>query len=975
MSKVLTSLPLGERVGIAFSGGLDTSVAVAWMRDKGAIPCTYTANIGQYDETDIEGVPARAIEYGAELARSVDCRPQLVQEGLAALACGAFHIRSGGRAYFNTTPLGRAVTGTMLVRAMHADGVDIWGDGSTFKGNDIERFYRYGLLANPRLRIYKPWLDADFVTELGGRAEMSQWLVQHDLPYRDSKEKAYSTDANIWGATHEAKTLEHLDVSLEIVEPIMGVKFWDPTVDIDPEDVTIRFEQGLPVAVNGTRYDDAVQLVMKANEVGGRHGLGMSDQIENRIIEAKSRGVYEAPGMALLWIAYERLLNAIHNEDTVESYHGQGRRLGRLLYEGRWLDPQALMLRESIQRWIASLVTGEVTLRLRRGEDYTVLATEGPAFSYHPDKLSMERTENAAFGPTDRIGQLTMRNLDIADSRSKLELYAGQPLDQGQVLVENGTLFGELEAGGADRISVNPQRGRRHRRPGPRPRGDGGRDRLDRTASHRAFQGLEAPHLPPPARKTVVTSKTNQGALWGGRFASGPSDALAALSKSTHFDWRLVPYDLAGSRAHARVLARAGLLSQGDRDALVAGLDRLGERFTSGELRPDPGDEDVHGALERLLLDEVGVEVGGRLRAGRSRNDQVATLFKVFLRDHARQVAGLVLDLAEALAVQAERHLGAVMPGRTHLQHAQPVLLSHHLLAHAWPLLRDVDRLRDWDARVAVDSPYGSGALAGSSLGLDPQEVARDLGFTDSTPNSIDGTAARDFVAEFAFVAAMVGVDVSRQAEEVIVWATREFGFARLDDAYSTGSSIMPQKKNPDIAELARGKSGRLIGDLAGLLATLKALPLAYNRDLQEDKEPVFDAVDTLEVLLPAFTGMVATLRFDTERMAELAPQGFSLATDVAEWLVRQGVPFRVAHELAGSCVRRCEDLGVGLEDLSDAQFVEISEHLTAGVRDVLTVEGSVSSRDARGGTAPDRVAEQLRELRAVIDEHRAWVA
>ncbi len=456
MSKVLTSLPTGERVGIAFSGGLDTSVAVAWMREKGAIPCTYTADIGQYDEPDIDGVPARALEYGAELARSVDCRPQLVEEGLAALACGAFHIRSGSRTYFNTTPLGRAVTGTMLVRAMHEDGVDIWGDGSTFKGNDIERFYRYGLLANPELRIYKPWLDAEFVHELGGRTEMSQWLTERGLPYRDSKEKAYSTDANIWGATHEAKTLEHLDVSLETVQPIMGVKFWDPSVDIATEDVTIRYQAGRPVAINGKHYDDAVALVHEANTIGGRHGLGMSDQIENRIIEAKSRGIYEAPAMALLWIAYERLLNAVHNEDTIANYHAEGRRLGRLLYEGRWLDPQSLMMREAIQRWIASLVTGEVTLRLRRGEDYSVLRTDGPAFSYHPDKLSMERTDNAAFGPTDRIGQLTMRNLDIADSRTKLEAYAAQPLDQGLVLVEHGTLFGELPAGGAERITFNP---------------------------------------------------------------------------------------------------------------------------------------------------------------------------------------------------------------------------------------------------------------------------------------------------------------------------------------------------------------------------------------------------------------------------------------------------------------------------------------------------------------------------------------
>jgi argininosuccinate synthase len=455
VSKVLTSLPEGERIGIAFSGGLDTSVAVAWMRDKGGIPCTYTADLGQYDENDIAGVPDRAREYGAEIARVVDIRPQLVDEGLAALACGAFHIRSAGRAYFNTTPLGRAVTGTLLVRAMQADDVHIWGDGSTFKGNDIERFYRYGLIANPELRIYKPWLDADFVSELGGRHEMSRWLIAHGLPYRDSAEKAYSTDANIWGATHEAKTLEHLDVSLETIEPIMGVKFWDPAVEIPTEDVSVTFENGMPVAINDKQFATNVDLVIEANAIGGRHGLGMSDQIENRIIEAKSRGIYEAPGMALLFAAYERLLNAIHNEDTLANYHDAGRRLGRLLYEGRWLDPQSLMLRESVQRWIASLVTGTVTLRLRRGDDYTILDTEGPAFSYHPERLSMERVENPAFGPMDRIGQLTMRNLDIADSRAKLESYAGQRLEQGLVLVEHGTLFGELPAGGFDRIAAD----------------------------------------------------------------------------------------------------------------------------------------------------------------------------------------------------------------------------------------------------------------------------------------------------------------------------------------------------------------------------------------------------------------------------------------------------------------------------------------------------------------------------------------
>ncbi len=449
MSKVLASLPIGEKVGIAFSGGLDTSVAVAWMRSKGAIPCTYTADLGQYDEPDIDSVPARAGEYGAEISRLVDCKEALVNEGLAAIACGAFHIRSGGKQYFNTTPLGRAVTGTLLVRAMLKDNVDIWGDGSTYKGNDIERFYRYGLLANPNLRVYKPWLDADFVSELGGRKEMSEWLVANNLPYRDSTEKAYSTDANILGATHEAKTLENLDASLEIVEPIMGVRFWDESVKIASEDVTITYNQGIPVAINGKEFTDVVELMKEANSIGGRHGLGMTDQIENRIIEAKSRGIYEAPGMALFFIAYERLLSAIHNEDTIANYHAEGRRLGRLLYEGRWFDPQALMLRESLQRWVASAVTGEVTVRLRRGDDYSIINTCGPALSYHPEKLSMERTENAAFGPTDRIGQLTMRNLDIADTRAKLELYQAQ----GQIDASTFGLVGDMKSGQSNAIT------------------------------------------------------------------------------------------------------------------------------------------------------------------------------------------------------------------------------------------------------------------------------------------------------------------------------------------------------------------------------------------------------------------------------------------------------------------------------------------------------------------------------------------
>ena len=426
MSKVLSALPVGQKVGIAFSGGLDTSVAVAWMKDKGARTCTYTAELGQYDEKNIQGVPERAKEYGAEIARLIDCKTALVEEGLAALACGAFHITTAGRAYFNTTPLGRAVTGTLLVRAMLADDVLIWGDGSTYKGNDIERFYRYGLLINPNLKIYKPWLDKDFVAELGGRKEMSKWLVDHKLPYRDATEKAYSTDANILGATHEAKSLEELDSNIEIVEPIMGVKFWDPNVKIETEDVVIEFTQGRPTAINGKTFKDSVALIHEANAIGGRHGLGMSDQIENRIIEAKSRGIYEAPGLALLFIAYERLVSGIHNEDTINTYHEQGRKLGRLLYEGRWFDPQSLMLRQSLTSWVASAVSGSVTIRLRRGDDYSIMKTQGKNLTYSPERLSMERTQSAAFGPADRIGQLTMRNLDIADTRAKLEIYAKQ---------------------------------------------------------------------------------------------------------------------------------------------------------------------------------------------------------------------------------------------------------------------------------------------------------------------------------------------------------------------------------------------------------------------------------------------------------------------------------------------------------------------------------------------------------------------
>ncbi len=431
MSHVLSSLPVGERVGIAFSGGLDTTVAIAWMRERGAMPYALTADLGQPDEPDVAGIPARATAVGAEEAILVDCRQELVHEGLVALRCGAFHVSSAGKTYFNTTPLGRAVTGTMLVHAMREHGVEIWGDGSTYKGNDIERFFRYGLLANPALKIYKPWLDPAFVEELGGREEMSGWLAARGLPCRASAEKAYSTDANIWGATHEAKELERLDRSLHLVEPLMGVRHWDPTVDVAPEAVSVRFEEGWPVALNGSRLDDRVSLVREANAIGGRHGLGTSDQIENRIVEAKSRGVYEAPGMALLHLAYERLVNAIHNESTIDEYRTSGRRLGRLLYEGRWFDPQALMLRQALASWVGGPVTGEVTVELRRGDDYTILDTVSENASYRPERLSMERVEDAAFGPLDRIGQLSLRVLDLEDTRDKLSLYGRLGLTGG----------------------------------------------------------------------------------------------------------------------------------------------------------------------------------------------------------------------------------------------------------------------------------------------------------------------------------------------------------------------------------------------------------------------------------------------------------------------------------------------------------------------------------------------------------------
>jgi len=467
---------------------------------------------------------------------------------------------------------------------------------------------------------------------------------------------------------------------------------------------------------------------------------------------------------------------------------------------------------------------------------------------------------------------------------------------------------------------------------------------------------------------------TNEGSLWGGRFSGGPAESLAALSKSTDFDWRLARYDIAGSRAHARVLHRSGLLTDQELSDMLAALDTLEQDVLDGTYVAAESDEDVHGSLERGLLERAGEELGGKLRAGRSRNDQIATMGRMFLRDHAREISALLLEVIDALIEQAEQHPYAPMPGRTHLQHAQPVLLSHHLLAHGWAFLRDLQRFMDWDRRAAI-SPYGSGALAGSSLGLDPVAVATDLGFESAVWNSIDGTASRDVFAEFAWIASMIGINLSRISEEIIFWATKEVNFVTLHDSYSTGSSIMPQKKNPDIAELARGKSGRLLGDFTGLMATLKALPLAYNRDLQEDKEPVFDAADTLELLLPAVAGQIATLRFNTERMAELAPEGFALATDIAEWLVRQGVPFRVAHELAGEAVQVAEARGVELWDLTDEEFAKISKHLTPEVRTVLSTEGSLNSRSSQGGTGSEAVEQQLVEFKRQLAEIREFVA
>ena len=807
---ILDTLPVGERVGIAFSGGLDTCCALAWMREHGAVPYAFTADLGQYDEPDIAAVPARARLYGAENAVLVDCREALAREGLAALQCGAFHIRTAGRTYFNTTPLGRAVTGTLLVQAMAAHGVDIWGDGSTYKGNDIERFYRYGLLANAALRIYKPWLDDAFVSELGGRTEMSEWLASRGLPHGASAEKEYSTDANLLGSTHEAKDLELLATSMKIVEPIMGVAPWDPAVAIEPEVVTIAFEHGLPVAIDGVELTDPVQTIEHANEIGGRHGLGMSDQIENRIIEAKSRGIYEAPGMTLLHIAYERLLTATHNEATLERYATDGRRLGRLLYEGRWFDTQALMLRDSLQRWVATVVDGEVTLELRRGDDYTILDTQGEGVTYDPERLSMERSATA-FSAADRVGQLAVQINDISDSRAMLVKHRHLQLDE------------QLGLGAARDALGRPHRRRARSRRRPLPPRRGCRAAAVRLRCDGAART-------PPARREDPHRRRA-----GGRRAPADDDRRR------------------GRRVPRRVRGRA-----------------LRDRGPARRRRP----EDPRGPLEERPGSGRGSAVRRRRRARGGHGDRLA---------------------AEVVLGVAEREALTPIPGYTHLQRAQPVTVGHHL--HAWVEMLERDRIRFEHAAAAAEpSPLGAGALAGSTLPLPlPPNAMR---------NSLDAVADRDFALDYLYAASMLFTHLSRIGEELVLWCTAEFGFARLPATASTGSSMMPQKLNPDVAELARGKAGTAIGRLTGLLAVVKGLPLAYDRDLQEDKVPLFATRRDVRNTLAALGALVGGLEFDHERLTAAVGDPLLRATDAAEALVRDGVPFRDAHERVAAAVR-----------------------------------------------------------------------
>ena len=865
---------MSERVILAYSGGLDTSVAISWIgKETGREVVAVAIDLGQGGE-DMEVVRKRALDCGAVEAVVVDAKDEFADEYcLPAIQSNALYMDR----YPLVSALSRPLIVKHLVAAAREHGGGIVAHGCTGKGNDQVRFEVGFASLAPDLEVLAPVRDYAWTRE-----KAIAFAEENAIPINVTKRSPFSIDQNVWGRAVETGFLEHLWNA-----PTKDVYDYteDPTVNwSSPDEVIVGFERGVPVSIDG-RPVTVLQAIEELNGRAGAQGVGRLDVVEDRLVGIKSREIYEAPGAMVLITAHTELEHVTLERELGRFKRNTDQKWGELVYDGLWYSP----LKTALESFVAKTqehVSGEIRMVLAR------------------------------------------------------RAHCGQRQAQRRVAV---------------RLQPRHLRRGRHVRP---VLGEGLRARARPVVEDLGATGPRRP------------VSTNEGSLWGGRFADGPSDALAALSKSTHFDWVLAPYDVTASKAHARVLFRAGLLTEEQRDGLLVGLDSLAEDVADGSFGPLVTDEDVHGALERGLIDRVGEELGGRLRAGRSRNDQVATLFRMWLRDAVRRVADGVLDVVGALATQAAAHPTAIMPGKTHLQSAQPVLLAHHLLAHAHPLLRDVDRLADFDKRAAV-SPYGSGALAGSSLGLDPDAIADELGFDAAADNSIDATAARDFAAEAAFVLSMIGVDLSRLAEDIILWSTTEFGYVTLHDSWSTGSSIMPQKKNPDIAELARGKSGRLIGNLTGLLATLKAQPLAYNRDLQEDKEPVFDSVAQLEMLLPAMAGLVGTLRFDVDRMAELAPLGYTLATDVAEWLVRRGVPFRVAHEAAGAAVRAAEARGVGLEELEDAELAEIHPELTGQVREVLTVDGSVNSRDARGGTAPIQVAKQLGVVRDTSDKLR----
>ena len=859
---------MSERVILAYSGGLDTSVAISWIgKETGREVVAVAVDLGQGGE-DMELVRQRALDCGAVEAVVIDARDEFADEYcLPAIQSNALYMDR----YPLVSALSRPLIVKHLVVAARQYGGGIVAHGCTGKGNDQVRFeVGFSSLA-PDLEVLAPVRDYAWTRE-----KAIAFAEENAIPINVTKRSPFSVDQNVWGRAVETGFLEHLWNA-----PTKDVYDYteDPTVNwSSPDEVIVGFERGVPVSIDG-RPVSVLQAIEELNRRAGEQGVGRLDVVEDRLVGIKSREIYEAPGAMVLITAHTELEHVTLERELGRFKRQTDQRWGELVYDGLWFSP----LKKALEAFVADTqehVSGEIRMVLHGG------------------------------------------HIAVNGRRSAESLY-----DFNLATYDEGDTFDQSAAKGFVHV-----------------------------------HGLSS---------KIAARRDPEVTLWGGRFADGPSDALSALSKSTHFDWVLAPYDVTASKAHARVLFRAGLLTEEQRDGLLAGLDSLGDDVADGSFLPLVTDEDVHGALERGLIDRVGDDLGGRLRAGRSRNDQVATLFRLWLRDAVRRVADGILDVVSALATQAAAHPTAIMPGKTHLQSAQPILLAHHLLAHAHPLLRDVDRLIDFDERAAV-SPYGAGALAGSSLSLDPDAIAEELGFATAADNSVDATAARDFAAEAAFVFTMIGVDLSRLAEDIILWSTTEFGYVTLHDSWSTGSSIMPQKKNPDIAELARGKSGRLIGNLTGLLATLKAQPLAYNRDLQEDKEPVFDSVAQLELLLPAMAGLVGTLRFDIDRMAELAPLGYTLATDIAEWLVRRGVAFRVAHEAAGAAVRAAEARGVGLEDLEDAELADIHPELTADVREVLTVDGSVNSRDARGGTAPIQVAKQLGVVRDTADTLRA---